>query len=244
MTSPRVVLVTGGARRIGAEITRVFHGHGFQVVVHYNHSDHDAKMLCDELNALRKGSACLLQQDLMVATELSSMMDRAIQIFGRLDVLVNNASNFFPTSFGQVSLSDWNALHAVNLLAPFMLSQAAFPFLKKQQGAIVNITDANERNAMPDYSVYSIAKAGLSTMTRVLANEMAPDVRVNAVAPGVNIAAEGVNECTPEQREALRLRIPLRRFGEPIDIAKAVYDLSQSSYITGQVLAVDGGFSD
>jgi pteridine reductase len=237
---PQIVLVTGGAKRLGAAIAREFHAADYQVLIHYRSSEREVAALCRELNARRPNSSVYMQGDLLKTEALSAMIERAADIWGGLDVLVNNASAFYPTPFGQVTYAQWDELIGSNVRAPFFLSQAAAPHLRKRSGAIVNIGDIHAERTLKDYPVYSIAKAALHTMTRSLAKELAPEVRVNAVAPGAILWPEAASQ--PEEQRSILERIPLGRTGRPEDIARAVLFLAQSSpYITGQILAVDGG---
>ena len=237
---PQIVLITGGARRLGAAIAREFHAADYRVLVHYRSSEREVTALCRELNARRPDSTMSMQADLLKAEALPAMIERAADIWGGLDVLVNNASAFYPTSFGQVTDAQWDELIGSNVRAPFFLSQAAAPHLRKRGGAIINIGDIHAERALKDYPVYSIAKAALHAMTRSLAKELAPEVRVNAVAPGAILWPEAASQ--PEEQRSILERIPLGRTGRPVDIARAVLFLAESApYITGQILAVDGG---
>ncbi len=237
---PQIVLITGGAKRLGAAIAREFHAADYQVLVHYRSSEREVTALCRELNARRPNSTMSIQADLLKAEALPAMIERAADIWGGLDVLVNNASAFYPTPFGQVTDAQWDELIGSNVRAPFFLSQAAAPHLRKRGGAIINIGDIHAERTLKDYPVYSIAKAALHAMTRSLAKELAPEVRVNAVAPGAILWPEAASQ--PEEQRSILERIPLGRTGSPADIARAVLFLAASApYITGQILAVDGG---
>lgn len=238
----RSALITGAARRIGAAIAERLHGAGYNVVVHYCRSAHEARALCERLNGLRSDSAQALAMDLSQTDGLDDFVEQAAQRWGGLDVLVNNASVFFPTPFGQTQAAQWSELLDANLKAPFFLSQAALPWLAQRHGSIVNITDIHAQRGLAGFSVYSVSKAGLIALTHCLAKEMAPRVRVNAVAPGAILWPERPAD-ESEQAEILA-RIPLQRAGHPDDIAKAVlYLVQDADYVTGQVLAVDGGRS-
>lgn len=239
----QVALITGAARRVGACITRQLHNQGMNVVIHYNHSGSEAEKLCDELNAIRLKSAVICQADLAASSKLSALIDAVVAEWGRLDILVNNASSFYPTPIEQVTEAEWDDLQASNVKGAFFLAQAAFPYLKKHHGAIINITDIHAQKPLKGYAAYSIAKASLAMMTKVLAREMAPEVRVNAVAPGSIAWPEATNGLTEHQKQEIIERTLLKKHGSPEDIAAAVYFLCESKYITGQTIAVDGGAS-
>ena len=238
----KVVLITGAAHRIGASITRTLHGAGMKVVVHYRGSEAEAQALAAELNQQRADSALLLQGDLSVQHALAPLVETAVAHWGRLDALVNNASLFYPTPIGSVTPPQWDDLMDVNLKAPFFLAQAAAPHLAKQGGCIVNIADIHADRPLKAYPVYSMAKAGLVMMTRALARELGPAIRVNAVAPGAILwPAQGLDEA---DQAAIVARTALKRQGVPQDIARTVlFLLRDAEYITGQVVNVDGGRS-
>ncbi len=234
------VLITGAARRIGATCARLLHGEGCNIVLHYRSSKDAALALCKELNQLRPNSAYCIQADLLNGTELIALADEAITVLGGIDVLVNNASSFYPTAFSEVTDQQWDELLGSNLKAPFFLAKALSDTLLKNQGCIINIVDIHAERGLKGYPVYSIAKAGLVAMTKVLAKELGPVVRVNAIAPGAIIWPETL-ESEQQQQEILQ-RVVLKREGQPEDIAKAVRFLIQDAdYITGQILTVDGG---
>jgi pteridine reductase len=238
----KVALITGAAQRIGAQIARTLHGAGMKIVLHYRGSQTAAQALTDEFNQLRPGSATLLRADLSDSATLAPLIDAAAAQWGRLDTLVNNASTFYPSSVGAVTLPQWHDLMDVNLKAPFFLAQAAAPLLAKSGGCIVNIADIHADRPLKGYSVYCMAKAGLVMMTRALARELGPAVRVNAVAPGAILWPEaGLDEAT---QASILARTTLKRQGKPEDIAKTVlFLIRDAEYITGQVLSVDGGRS-
>lgn len=239
--SQKIALITGGARRIGAEIVKTFHKAGYGVVIHYRHSKGDAVALAELLNNHRANSAWLVQADLQSVTEIQSMVEEAASIDGGLDVLVNNASSFYPTPMMSASESEWNDLMGSNLKAPFFVSQAAFSSLKKRQGCIVNIVDIYANNSLSEYPIYSTAKSGLKALTASLAKELAPNVRVNGVSPGVILWPENQKDIVDE---AVLKKIPLERKGSPKDIAETVLFLADKArYITGQIISVDGGKS-
>jgi pteridine reductase len=239
----KTVLVTGGARRVGAAICRRLHRAGANLVLHYRTSQRDALRLQRSLEAERAGSVVCLAADLLEVGALVHMVEGALAHFGRLDALVNNASSFYATPFGQVSLRDWSDLIGTNLQAPLFLAQAAAPELKRRRGAIVNIADIHAERPLLGHLTYSIAKAGLVALTRGLARELAPHVRVNAVAPGaIAWPADGVLAQAQVQADIVA-RTPLGRIGSADDIAAAVHYLLLAPFVTGQVLAVDGGRS-
>ena len=239
--APRpVVLVTGAARRIGAAIARRLHAAGFDLALHYRDSAGEAQALAAELESARAGSVVLLQADLAQFDRLPELVAKAVGRFGRLDALVNNASAFYPTPFGATTPAQWDELFAINARAPFFLAQAAAPHLASANGAIVNIADIYAERPLRGHAVYAMGKAALLQMTRALALELAPQVRVNAVSPGAILWPE--NGKDPEAQSALLARTPLGRIGTPGEIAEAVRWLLQDArYCTGQVLRVDGG---
>ncbi len=238
-----VALITGAAKRIGAEIAEYLHLQGLNIIIHYHTSEKEAKALCEKLNQKRLNSAVILQADLCVTSDFDAVMNQVMNAWGRLDVLVNNASRFYRSVMGQVTEPQWDDLITSNTKAPFFLSQAAAPYLAKQQGCIINITDIHGERPMRDYSVYCISKAGLIMLTKALAKELGPDVRVNAISPGPILWPEGENELSDLLKEKLIQRTVLQRSGSSIEIAKTVFFLISSDYMTGQVLSVDGGRS-
>lgn len=238
----RVVLVTGAARRIGAVISRRLHGAGARVALHCNRSREEADRLAAELNATRTGSAAVVQGDLLDVGALARIVEDTAIAMGRLDALVNNASSFHATPFGTIGERDWEDLMGTNLRAPLMLAQAAAPLLHASKGAIVNIADIHAERPLRNFVVYSIAKAGLVALTKSLALELGPDVRVNAVAPGAILWPDGGENFDPAERARITDQTPLERIGSPEDVAGAVkYLLFDAPFVTGQVLAVDGG---
>jgi pteridine reductase len=235
-------LVTGGARRVGAAITRRLHAAGANVLVHYRDSDADADKLVAELNGARPKSAQKVKAELLAPIAPRALLSAALDGFGRLDLLVNNASSFFPVAMGAIEASHWEELVGSNLRAPLFIAQEAAPELAKHEGAIVNIVDIHAERPLKGYPIYSIAKAGLAALTRSLAIELAPRVRVNGVAPGA-IAWPEDGQFDPAERERILATTPLARIGSPEDIAQAVHFLACAPYITGQIIAVDGGRS-
>lgn len=237
----KIALVTGAAKRIGAETARVLHAAGFGVVLHYNQSADAARKLQEELNGLRESSAWVVQAELRKHSSCSAIIESVLRETGRLDVLVNNASSFYATPIATVSEEQWDDLVGSNLKAAFFLAQAAQPALKQSAGCIINMVDIYAQKPKQDFPVYSIAKAGLLAMTKSLAKEMSPEIRVNGVSPGVILWPEEVGTDIQAQ-EAVLSKIPLKRKGEPSDIAKTVLFLANDApYITGQVISVDGG---
>ena len=238
----KVALITGGARRVGAAIARKLHGAGASMVIHYHRSAAEAQALAAELNAIRPASVTPLGGDLLDLKVLTSLVDATIARHGHLDVLVNNASTFYPTPVGEITEAHWNDLMGTNLKAPLFLSQAAAPHLKAREGLILNIADIHGQRPLRYHTVYSPAKAGLIMLTQSLARELAPQVRVNAIAPGPVEFPE--NGLTDEMKQAIIDKTLLKRRGSPDDIARAaLFFASEAPYVTGQILAVDGGRS-
>ncbi len=240
----KVVLITGGARRVGAAICRLLHASGADLMIHYRSSVGEARALQAELNLQRPNSVAIIQGDLLNLAVLPTLIQETVSRFGKLDVLINNASTYYATEIGEITEPDWTDLVGSNLKAPLFLSQAAAPELKKQQGCIVNITDMHVERPKKGYVVYSVAKAGLMTLTKSLAHELAPEVRVNAVAPGPVLWPEDNPQFDEVYRQRVISQTLLKRIGEGNDVAKAVRFLIQDApFITGQVIAVDGGRS-
>jgi pteridine reductase len=238
----KAVLVTGGARRVGAAIARRLHAAGAKVLLHYRDSEAEAAKLESELNALRARSAAKIKAELLAPVAPRALVAGALEAFGRLDILVNNASTFFPVDVGAMESSHWEELIGSNLRAPLFISQQAAPELAKNEGAIVNIVDIHAERPLKGYALYSIAKAGLAALTRALALELAPRVRVNGVAPGA-IAWPEDGQFKDAERSRILATTPLGRTGAPEDIARAVHFFACAPYVTGQILAVDGGRS-
>ncbi len=236
----KVALITGGARRLGAAITRRLHADGWRVVIHCQRSTTDADALAARLNSARAASSHVVQTNLAEAAAPEHLVAAASARWGRLDALVNNAAVFTPAPLADVGLDDWQQTLDVNLRAPFLLAQAAAGALAANGGAIVNLTDIYAERPKAGYVVYCVSKAGLAGLTRALARELAPAVRVNAVAPGAILWPE---DAADADRQALLARTPLGRCGEATDIADAVAYLLGARYVTGQILAVDGGRS-
>ena len=237
-----VALITGGARRVGAAIVRSLHEAGARVVIHHRASADDARALAAGLNANRPGSAVVECADLLDETVPARLVAVTLREFGRLDILVNNASTFYPTAVGSITQSDWNDLLGTNLKAPLFLSQAAAPSLAAARGLIINIVDIHALRPLKQHPVYSVAKAGLAMLTRSLARELGPDVRVNGIAPGPVLWPE--RSVADTLKDEIIAKTALKRHGSPLDIARTVLFLAKDApYVTGQIIAVDGGRS-
>lgn len=240
----KVVLITGGAKRVGAAICRLLHADGVNLMIHYRSSVDEARALQAELNLQRPDSVAIIQGDLLNLGILPQLVKETVQHFGRLDALINNASSYYPSELGAITESQWEDLMGSNLKAPLFLAQAAAPALRKTSGTIINITDMHVERPKKGYIVYSVAKAGLVTLTKSLAHELAPAVRVNAVAPGPVLWPEDNPQFDEVYRQRVISQTLLKRIGEGDDVAKAVRFLLQDApFITGHVLAVDGGRS-
>jgi pteridine reductase len=236
----KCALITGAAHRIGAAIARALHAEGMDLVIHYRRSAAQAEALRDRLQAERAGSVHLVQADLHAPQSHRELIERARSFRDRLDLLVNNASSFYPTPLAEASLEQWDDLMGSNLKAPFFLSQAAAPLLRKQQGAIINLLDIHAQRPLSGYPIYSIAKAGNAMLVKSLARELGPEIRVNGIAPGAVLWPEqGLSEA---ERQAILERTALKRPGTAEDIARTLlFLLRDAPYITGQIIAVDGG---
>ena len=240
----KTVLVTGGAKRVGAAIVRRLHSAGANVAIHCHASLDAALALCGELNEKRADSASTVQADLLDIPSLTRVVDETIRQFGHLHALVNNASSFYPTPLDKMNEQQWNDLIGTNLKAPLFLAQAATAELRRCHGCIVNIVDIHADFPMHGHLLYNIAKSGLAGLTRALAQELAPQIRVNGIAPGINLWPESAAWQDEEQRRKLVAHTLLKREGEPDDIARtAQFLIADAPYITGQILAVDGGRS-
>jgi pteridine reductase len=240
----KVILVTGGTKRLGAAICRKLHTVGMKLMVHYRSSENEARTLQTELNQVRPGSVALVQADLLDITQLPNLVNETIKHFGKMDSLINNASSFSPTPMGEITEKLWNELIGSNFKAPLFLSQAAAPYLKKQHGCIVNIVDIHAEWPLKNYVIYCSAKGGLATLTRSLALELAPEIRVNGVSPGPILWPENGEWPDEFTRQRIIGKTLLKRIGEPDDIAKTVlFLISDAPYITGQIIVVDGGRS-
>jgi len=247
MSSPNsldnhVALVTGAARRIGAAIARTLHAQGADVAIHYRGSATEAADLTDELNSQRADSAASFAADLTDMAGLNKLVEEVTAWQNRLDILVNNASSFYPTPVGKITEDQWDDLIGTNLKAPLFLSQAALPALREARGVIINIVDVHSQRPLRDHTVYGPSKAGLAMLTRSLAKDLAPEVRVNGVSPGAILWPE--NGMSGATKDAILEQVPLGRPGTPNDVANAVLFLARDAdYVTGQIIAIDGGRS-
>jgi len=236
-----VALITGGAKRIGAAIAHLLHQNNYNIVLHYRNSEAEAKHLVDELNQFRKNSCILVQANLANMQEVESLALQAIEPWGKLDVLINNASSFYPTPIGETTETQWDDVMASNIKAPFFLAQILAPALQKTHGCIINMADIYADKPLKQHSLYSIAKAANVMLTKTLAQELAPDVRVNGIAPGAILWPEQ-DKLNESSKEKLLQKIPLQTCGNPNDIAKTVlFLIKDAPYINGQIIAVDGG---
>lgn len=241
MADHKVVLITGAAHRIGAVTARYLHEAGFNIILHYLSSRSPAQALQKELNAKRENSVVLVQADLLANNALTALAKEAYNAWQRLDVLVNNASTFYRTPIGSANDQHWDDLFGTNVKAPFFLAQAAAPFLRKTRGCIINMVDIHARRPLKEYSIYSMAKAALETMTKALARELGPEIRVNGVAPGAILWPDDLDEVT---KQRIVSKTFLKRKGEPADIAKAIrFIIEDAPYMTGQIISIDGGRS-
>lgn len=239
--SNKVALITGAAHRIGATTARLLHQNGMNIVLHYRGSREQAQAVQKELNDIRENSVILIQADLHITNGLPALIEESAKAWGRLDVLINNASSFYPSPIGKATEEQWDDLIGSNLKAPFFLAQAAAPYLKKHNGCIINIVDIHAERPLKTFPIYSMAKAGLAMMTKSLACELGPDIRVNGVAPGAILWPENLDEVA---KQRIVSRTFLKRQGEPNDISKTIlYLIKDADYVTGQVIAVDGGRS-
>lgn len=244
MTATPVALITGAAQRIGAETARLLHQRGYNIVVHYHHSADKAEALCSELNSQRENSAVALPAELGDIASVEALAKAAKEHWGRVDALINNASGFYPTPLGNVSGDDWDSLFGSNVKGAFFLSQALAPALAQQRGAIVNIVDIYGERPLPQHPLYSMAKAALAMMTKSLAVELGPDIRVNGISPGAILPPMASDEFGEQEERNVSERVPLARWGAPANIAATVaFLLEPNNYINGQIIAVDGGRS-
>jgi len=236
------VLITGAAKRIGACISRTLHAAGANIAIHYRNSEAPAAELAAELNKIRSDSAIIVKADLLNNAELATLITQVTDQTGQLDVLINNASSFYATPLDKLTEQDWDDLMGTNLKAPLFLSQAAAPWLRESGGCIINIVDIHSQRPLRHHTIYGSAKAGLAMLTRSLARDLAPEVRVNGVSPGAILWPE---DKMPEKiKENILAQVPMKRAGEPQDIANCILYLTRDAdYITGQIIAVDGGRS-
>lgn len=242
-TDSPTVLITGSARRIGAEIAHRLHSEGYSVIIHCRHSREEGEKLVTALNNSRADSAYLVQADLSDMTQVSALAEQITAKFGDIHLLVNNASGFYPTPLGDSSQHQWDDLVNSNLRAAYFLTQSLSAGLKRNNGAVINLVDVHSQRGLSDYPIYSIAKAGVEMMVKVLAKDLAPGVRINGVSPGPILWPEAEAALSEAAKEEILQKTPLRRSGSPKDIADAVCFLAHAPFITGQVLAVDGGRS-
>ena len=238
----KTILITGAAKRIGREMAKAFFDRGWDIIIHFNNSIEDAQSLADQMNAQRSNSALIIQANLDHAKDIEKLADQALSKNSRIDALINNASTFYPTPIGNFTEDNWEALMGSNLKAPLFLIQAFCEELKKNSGFIINVTDINVDKALINHSIYLAAKSGLQTLTRALAKELAPDIRVNAIAPGAILEPPNV-EWTIEQKNKIINSVPMARMGTEKDIVDAAIYLSEAEYVTGQILNIDGGKS-
>tara|TARA_E500000081_G_scaffold22589_1_gene26234 strand:- start:282 stop:1007 length:726 start_codon:yes stop_codon:yes gene_type:complete len=236
------ILITGAAKRIGKEMALSFFNKGWDLVIHYNSSKEEAEALADQMNSERNNSAMLVQANLDNANEVEMLVEKILSKNGSIDALINNASTFYPTPIGTFSEENWNALMGSNLKAPLFLIQSFYKELEKNKGFIINVTDINVDRALVNHSIYLAAKSGLQTLTKSLAKELAPNIRVNAIAPGAILEPPNT-DWTAEQKNNIINAVPMRRMGTEKDIVDAAIYLSEAEYVTGQILNIDGGKS-
>ncbi len=237
----KTALITGAARRIGAQIAKTLHENGANIIIHYGSSSDEADKLEAQFNLYRFNSAVSLQADLLNIDEIHHLAIQAFNAFNGLDILINNASTFYPTPLGSINEENWNDLMGTNIKAPMFLSQACYPALKQSKGTIINMVDIHARTPLKKHITYSCAKAAKVMLTRSLASEMGPEVRVNAIAPGAILWPEDDNKLDFEIRKKIVEKIPLGKTGKPIDIADTILFLITSDYVNGQIITVDGG---
>ena len=238
----KVILITGAAKRIGRELAWAFFKKEWNIIIHFNASKTDANHLAGEMNALRANSASIIQANLDQSKDVELLAKQALIKYDRLDALINNASTFYPTPIEKFSENDWDALMGSNLKAPLFLIQALYEELKKNNGFVINVTDVNINRTLKNHSIYLAAKSGLNTITRALAKDLAPYIRVNAIAPGAILEPPNA-QWTDDEKSKIIDTIPLGRMGTEDEIAKAAIFLAESSYVTGQTLNIDGGKS-
>ena len=238
----KTIFITGAAKRIGKEIALCFSEMGWNIIIHYNSSKNDAQVLADEINGTNPDSAITVQGNLDVKEDVEKVINEVRDAFPTIDLLINNASTFYPTPIEDISEEHWDKLVGSNLKGPLFLIKGLKDKLKESKGSIINITDTNLSKGVANYSIYSAAKAGLESITKCLARELAPDIKVNAIAPGAMLEPPDVT-WTEEQKSKVISSIPLNRMGSEKDISEAVKFLAKSNYITGQIIKVDGGRS-
>jgi len=238
----KTIFVTGGAKRIGKAIIELFAKEQWKVIIHYNKSKSDAEDLATKINSNNDNSAFIVRGDLDNAEDVQSIISSVNSISETLDLLVNNASTFYPTPIEEISNDHWNRLIGSNLKGPLFLIQGFQEKLKNSEGSIINITDTNLTKGVANFSIYSAAKAGLESITKGLAKELAPEIKVNAIAPGAMLEPPDIT-WTENQKNKVIESIPLKKMGAEQDIAEAVYFLACANYITGQIIKIDGGRS-
>ena len=238
----KTIFITGAAKRIGKEIALCFSEMGWNIIIHYNSSKNDAQVLADEINGANPDSVITVQGNLDVKEDVEKVINEVRDAFPTIDLLINNASTFYPTPIEDISEEHWDKLVGSNLKGPLFLIKGLKDKLKESKGSIINITDTNLSKGVANYSIYSAAKAGLESITKGLARELAPDIKVNAIAPGAMLEPPDVT-WTEEQKSKVISSIPLNRMGSEKDISEAVKFLAKSNYITGQIIKVDGGRS-
>ena len=238
----KTILITGAAQRIGKELALSFFNKGWDIIIHFNSSKVEAENLADKMNSERSNSAIIVQANLDNPDEITKLVKRTLSKNSRIDALINNASTFYPTPIGTFSEENWNTLMGSNLKAPLFLIQSFHKELEKNQGFIINITDINVDKALTNHSIYLAAKSGLQTLTKSLAKELAPNVRVNAIAPGAILEPPNT-EWTTEQKNNIIQAVPMKKMGTEKDIVDAAIYLSEAKYVTGQILNIDGGKS-
>jgi len=236
----KFVLITGGAKRIGATTSRYLHEKGFNIILHYNNSEAEAENMKEKLNKLRRNSCSTIKANFNSDTSINELIDKVNEITKVLDVLVNNASSFYPTPIDKASLVEWRDLTDTNVTTPLFLTQALILHLKEAKGCVVNISDTLVKNGIKNYSLYSGAKSALEGITKSLAKELAPEVRVNGIAPGAILWPDD-KDLSDEEKESILKKVAIGKIGKPEDIASAIFFLTQSKYITGQIINVDGG---
>jgi len=234
-------LVTGAANRIGAQIARTLHQNGANLIIHYHDSVTNAQLLEQQFNALRSGSACSVKAELSNLEDIKELSHKASRAFEGLDILINNASSFYPSPVGEISEQDWDQILGSNFKAPLFLSQACYPRLRATNGIIINMLDIYASTPLRNHSLYCCAKAANAMLVKSLALEMAPQVRVNGIAPGAILWPESGKTSQPEQQEAILKKIPLQKTGSPQSITQTIMFLVTNNYVTGEVIHVDGG---
>ena len=237
----KTALITGAAKRLGAQTAKTLHQNGVNIIIHYASSAQQAEQLAQQLNKIRPSSACTVQADLRHVDEIHHLAEQTANCFNTLDILVNNASTFYPTPLGEISENNWDDLMGTNFKAGLFLAQACYPMLKSSRGCIINMLDIHARSPLKDHTLYCCAKAASVMLTRSLALEMGPDVRVNGVAPGAILWPEDSSQHHEAEQQQILDEIPLKRTGQPADIANTILFLTTSDYINGQIIPVDGG---